>query len=29
MEALLRPEIEYNQQEAFEWLKTEVIEKMN
>jgi predicted nucleotidyltransferase component of viral defense system len=29
MEALLRPEIKYNQQDAFEWLKTEVIEKMN
>ena len=28
LEALLRPEIEYNQQEAFEWLKAEVIEKM-
>ena len=28
MEALLRPEIEYNQQDAFEWLKAEVIEKM-
>ena len=29
MEALLRPEIEYNQLDAFEWLKSEVIEKMN
>lgn len=29
MEALLRPEIEYNKQDAFEWLKAEVIEKMN
>lgn len=28
MEALLRPEINYNQQEAFEWLKVEVIGKM-
>ena len=28
MEALLRPEIEYNQHEAFEWLKKEVIEKI-
>lgn len=28
MEALLRPEINYNQQEAFEWLKAEVIERM-
>ena len=28
MEALLRPEIKYNQQEAFEWPKDEVIEKM-
>ena len=28
MEALLRPGIEYNQQVAFEWLKTEVIPKM-
>ncbi|MCB0653922.1 MAG: nucleotidyl transferase AbiEii/AbiGii toxin family protein [Saprospiraceae bacterium] len=28
MEAILRPEIEYNQSEAFEWLKAEVIEKM-
>lgn len=26
MEALLRPEIKYNQNEAFEWLKTEIIE---
>lgn len=26
MEALLRPEIEYNQSEAFDWLKTELIE---
>lgn len=29
MEALLRPDIEYNQQDAFEWLKAEVIDKMN
>ena len=28
MEALLRPEVVYNQQSAFEWLKTEVIERM-
>ncbi len=28
MEALLRPEIDYNQQHAFEWLKAEVIERM-
>ena len=28
MEALLRPEIEYNQEKAFEWLKNELIEKM-
>jgi predicted nucleotidyltransferase component of viral defense system len=28
MEALLRPEIEYNQPKAFEWLKTEIIERM-
>lgn len=28
MEALLRPEIEYKEQTAFEWLKAEVIEKM-
>jgi predicted nucleotidyltransferase component of viral defense system len=28
MEALLRPEIKYNQQDAFEWLKAEIIEKM-
>lgn len=28
MEALLRPEIKYNQNEAFNWLKTELIEKM-
>lgn len=28
MEGLLRPEIKYNQKEAFEWLKAEVIEKM-
>lgn len=28
MEGLLRPEIKYNQQQAFEWLKAEVIEKM-
>jgi len=27
-EALLRPEIEYHQQGAFEWFKSEVIEKM-
>jgi hypothetical protein len=25
MEALLRPEIKYNQSEAFDWLKTELI----
>jgi hypothetical protein len=28
MEALLRPEIKYNQSEAFYWLKTELIDKM-
>jgi len=28
MEALLRPEIKYNQEEAFAWLKKEIIEKM-
>ena len=28
MEALLRPEIKYNQSEAFIWLKKELIEKM-
>ena len=28
MEALLRPEIEYNQETAFEWLKNELIEKI-
>jgi predicted nucleotidyltransferase component of viral defense system len=28
MEALLRPGIKYNQREAFDWLKKEVIEKM-
>jgi len=28
MEALLRTEVIYNQQEAFEWLKTEVIQNM-
>jgi len=28
MEALLRPEIKYNQQDAFNWLKAEIIEKM-
>ncbi len=28
MEALLRPEIEYNQEAAFEWLKNELIEKL-
>jgi len=28
MEALLRPEISYNQTEAFDWLKTELIEKI-
>lgn len=28
MEALLRPEIEYNQKAAFEWLKNNVIENM-
>jgi len=28
MEALLRPEIKYNQREAFNWLKTELIEKI-
>jgi predicted nucleotidyltransferase component of viral defense system len=27
MEALLRPEIKYNQNEAFDWLKTELVEK--
>lgn len=28
MEALLRPEITYNQKEAFTWLKNEIIEKL-
>ncbi len=28
MEALLRPEIKYNQSEAFDWLKRELIERM-
>lgn len=28
MEALLRPEISYNQVEAFKWLKTEIIERI-
>ncbi|WP_296386284.1 nucleotidyl transferase AbiEii/AbiGii toxin family protein [Winogradskyella sp.] len=28
MEALLRPEIDYNQNEAFNWLKSEVISRM-
>lgn len=28
MEALLRPEIKYNQNEAFNWLKTELIERI-
>lgn len=28
MEALLRPEIEFNQEEAFEWLKSELITKI-
>lgn len=28
MEALLRPEIKYNQSDAFSWLKTELIEKI-
>jgi predicted nucleotidyltransferase component of viral defense system len=28
MEALLRPEIKYNQSDAFQWLKKELIEKM-
>ncbi|MGM0408603.1 MAG: nucleotidyl transferase AbiEii/AbiGii toxin family protein [Bacteroidota bacterium] len=28
MEALLRPEVTYNQSEAFNWLKTELIEKI-
>jgi hypothetical protein len=28
MEALLRPEIGYNQSEAFKWLKAEIIEKI-
>ncbi len=28
MEALLRPEIVYNQEEAFTWLKNEIIERM-
>ena len=28
MEGLLRPEIKYNQSEAFSWLKTELIEKI-
>jgi predicted nucleotidyltransferase component of viral defense system len=28
MEALLRPEIKYNQEAAFEWLKNELVEKL-
>jgi hypothetical protein len=28
MEGILRPEIKYNQEAAFEWLKSIVIEKM-
>lgn len=28
MEALLRPEVKYNMQEAFDWLKTTIIPKM-
>ncbi len=28
MEALLRPEITYNQKAAFEWLKNKLIEKI-
>ena len=28
MEALLRPEIDYNQEEAFTWLKSQIIEKV-
>jgi len=28
MEALLRPEVKYNQSEAFSWLKTELIERI-
>jgi hypothetical protein len=28
MEALLRPGIKYNQNEAFEWLKDEVLTKL-
>ena len=28
MEALLRPEITYNQKAAFEWLKGELVEKI-
>lgn len=28
MEALLRPEIQYNQEEAFFWLKTQLLEKL-
>ena len=28
MEALLRPPLEYNQEAAFEWLKSEIIAKM-
>lgn len=28
MEGLIRPGIEYNQKEAFEWLKDEVISKL-
>jgi hypothetical protein len=28
MEALLRPEIAYNQEAAFKWLKSELIEKI-
>ena len=28
MEALLRPDITYNQDEAFDWLKTDLIERI-
>ncbi len=28
MEALLRPEIKYDQNAAFEWLKNEIVEKL-
>ena len=28
MEGLLRPEIKYNQSEAFSWLKTELLERI-